>query len=176
MRAISRCASLARRTALAALPAPILLATVSSRSFRSCCRAQGASLSTQVPQPTAPPEPPSDIDLVVTAAAARRLGEVRKTLSSSNPNADRLALRVRVDSGGCSGFKYNFELDFNGPQSDDAVFRRDGATVLVDNASLPLVAGATLNWSEEMMRQAFSIINNPQSDAGCSCGASFTPK
>ena len=176
MRAISRCASLTRRTAHVALPAPIWFATV-SRSLRSCCRiAQAASLSTQVPQLTAPSEPSCDTDLVVTVAAARRLGEVRKTLASSNPNADRLALRVRVDSGGCSGFKYNFELDFNGPQSDDAVFRRDGATVLVDNASLPLVAGATLNWSEEMMRQAFSIINNPQSDAGCSCGASFTPK
>jgi iron-sulfur cluster assembly accessory protein len=112
---------------------------------------------------------------VVTAAAARRLGEVKKTLAAK-PGVERLALRVRVDSGGCSGFKYTFDLDLNGPQSDDAVFERDGATVLVDRASLPMVDGATLNWSEEMMRQAFSIINNPNSDAGCSCGASFTPK
>lgn len=117
----------------------------------------------------------SESDLVVTAAAARRLGEVKKALSAK-PGVERLALRVKVDSGGCSGFKYIFDLDFNGPQDEDVVFKRDDATVLVDKASLPMVAGATLNWSEEMMRQAFSIINNPNSDAGCSCGASFTPK
>ena len=116
------------------------------------------------------------MDLVITAAAANRLVEVKKSLAASNQQVERLALRVRVDSGGCSGFKYLFELDFAGPQSDDVVFQRGEATVLVDGASLPMICGATLNWSEEMMRQAFSIINNPNSDAGCSCGASFTPK
>jgi iron-sulfur cluster assembly accessory protein len=114
-------------------------------------------------------------ELIITAAAARRLSEV-KAASVSNPAVDRLALRVRVDSGGCSGFKYAFELDFSGPSDDDVVFEKGDARVVVDRASLPLISGATLNWSQDMMRQAFAIINNPQSDSGCSCGASFTPK
>ena len=51
------------------------------------------------------------------------------------------ALRVAVLAGGCSGFQYRFELDA-APQADDLVIERAGAKVLVDPASLDLLAGS----------------------------------
>jgi iron-sulfur cluster insertion protein len=143
---------------------PVSLAAF-RRTFHAAARAQA--------QAQAPAE-----DLVITAAASRRFGDVRAAHAKrfGDESAGRLALRVRVDSGGCSGFKYTIELDPSGPTPDDAVFQKDGATVLVDRSSMPMIAGATLNWTESMARQAFAIINNPNSDSGCSCGASFSPK
>ena len=39
-----------------------------------------------------------------------------------------LFLRLAVDSGGCSGFKYNFKLE-SGSTADDIIIERDGAII-----------------------------------------------
>ena len=51
------------------------------------------------------------------------------------------ALRVAVLAGGCSGFQYKFELD-EAVQPDDLVVQSGAARVLVDPASLDLLAGS----------------------------------
>ena len=56
------------------------------------------------------------------------------------------------------------------------VFEKLGARVVVDSASLELLSGATIDFEEEMMRQAFVVAENPQSSAGCGCGSSFQAK
>src|SRR5438094_149176 len=64
------------------------------------------------------------------------------------------ALRVAVLAGGCSGFQYRFELD-GGPQPDDLVIERGAAKVLVDPASLDLLAGSELDYTDELMGSHF---------------------
>lgn len=59
---------------------------------------------------------------------------------------------------------------------DDRVFERDGAQVVVDEGALELVKGATVDFVEDMMRSAFSVVNNPQSESACGCGSSFAIK
>jgi len=86
-----------------------------------------------------------------------------------------LKLRVAVDSGGCKGHKYSFDLDEK-KNEGDVVIERNGAQVLIDEISLPLLQGAYIDHQKEMVRAGFKIMENPQSDKECSCGHSFSTK
>ena len=101
----------------------------------------------------------------VSPRAAERIAEIT--------GAGAQALRVAVLAGGCSGFQYKFELDGQGPQPDDAVIEHGGARVLVDPASLDLLAGAQLDYTDELMSSHFAI-RNPNATSACGCGTSFS--
>jgi iron-sulfur cluster assembly accessory protein len=99
-----------------------------------------------------------------------------RRLKQQEAGSERLGLRVAVDSGGCSGFQYTFSLlDEPVPQKDDRVFERDGALVLVDSVSFEFLKGATVDYSEELIRASFQIVDNPNTEQGCGCGTSFAP-
>lgn len=66
-----------------------------------------------------------------------------------------------------------FDAEFD---TEDIVFRRGGAEVVVDTASMELLKGATLDYIDEMIGSQFAIVNNPNADASCGCGTSFTLK
>ena len=81
-------------------------------------------------------------------------------------------LRVAVLAGGCSGFQYKFALD-PAVQPDDVVLEQAGARVLVDPASLDLLAGAQLDFTDELMASHFTV-RNPNATSSCGCGTSFS--
>ena len=101
----------------------------------------------------------------VTDRAFARLAEI-------NEGADvPQALRVAVEGGGCSGFQYDIRLD--APAEDDLVLERDGQKVLIDSVSLPFLADATIDFTEELIGARFTI-ENPNATASCGCGTSFS--
>jgi iron-sulfur cluster insertion protein len=102
----------------------------------------------------------------LTARAAVRIAEI---VTSEGREA---ALRVAVLAGGCSGFQYSFELD-DTPQADDLVIARGDAKVLVDPASLDLLAGSELDYTDELMGSHFTV-RNPNAKSACGCGTSFS--
>jgi len=102
----------------------------------------------------------------VSDRAARRIAEI----AAQNGAA---ALRVAVLAGGCSGFQYKFDLDQAPPAPDDLVIQHEGATVLVDPASLDLLAGAQLDYKDELMGSYFAV-KNPNATSACGCGTSFS--
>lgn len=81
------------------------------------------------------------------------------------------ALRVAVEGGGCSGFQYDIKLDT--PAEDDLVLTGDGESVVVDAVSLPFLAGATIDFTEELIGARFTI-DNPNASSSCGCGTSFS--
>jgi iron-sulfur cluster assembly accessory protein len=102
----------------------------------------------------------------VTDRAATRIAEI---VAAEGRDA---ALRVAVLAGGCSGFQYRFELDED-PQEDDLVIERNGAKVVVDPASLDLLAGSELDFSDALMGSHFAV-RNPNAKSACGCGTSFS--
>ncbi|XP_004082366.1 iron-sulfur cluster assembly 2 homolog, mitochondrial [Oryzias latipes] len=84
-------------------------------------------------------------------------------------------LRIHVEGGGCSGFQYKFSVDDN-KNEDDRVFEQGGVGVVVDQDSLEFLKGATVDFSQELIRSTFQVLKNPQADHGCSCGSSFSVK
>ncbi|MBW6506374.1 MAG: iron-sulfur cluster assembly accessory protein [Rhodobacteraceae bacterium] len=91
-------------------------------------------------------------------------------LAAINAGRDVRPLRVAVAGGGCSGFQY--EIDFGTAQADDLVLQGEGQSVLIDPVSLPFLAGATIDYSEELIGARF-VIENPNATASCGCGTSF---
>ncbi len=85
-------------------------------------------------------------------------------------NKDRLKkfFRISVKGGGCSGFKYDFSFD-NKTDNKDIIF---GNTV-IDEASLDIISGSTIDFKKEMIGESF-VINNPKASSSCGCGLSFS--
>ena len=104
--------------------------------------------------------------VTITERAARRIGEILK----AEPTG--AMLRVSVEGGGCSGFQYKFDFDTTKAQ-DDLVLARDGATVLIDPVSVQYMAGAEIDYVDDLIGASFKI-NNPVATASCGCGTSFS--
>ena len=103
----------------------------------------------------------------LTPAAAQRVAAIAK--KQGNP---ALKLRLSVDGGGCAGFQYKFGLESEAA-ADDLAVSCDGVTMLVDPVSLPLVAGAEVDYVESLGGASFQV-KNPNAASGCGCGTSFS--
>ena len=108
-----------------------------------------------------------DRRFAVTESAARRIAALRQEEQAGS----ELLMRVAVLGGGCSGFQYKFDFD-DTVNDDDHVFERDGVKVVVDDVSLDLLAGAQLDYKDELIGSYFAV-ENPNATASCGCGTSF---
>ncbi|KAJ8754752.1 hypothetical protein K2173_012141 [Erythroxylum novogranatense] len=77
-----------------------------------------------------------------------------KELHSSEGATGSKILRLGVETGGCSGFQYVFDLD-DKINPDDRIFERGGVKLAIDNVSYDFVKGATVDYVEELIRSAF---------------------
>ena len=104
--------------------------------------------------------------VTMTERAARRIGEILK----AEPTG--AMLRVSVEGGGCSGFQYKFDFDTTNSR-DDVVLTRDSAIVVIDPISAQYMAGAEIDFVDDLIGAAFKI-KNPVATASCGCGTSFS--
>jgi iron-sulfur cluster assembly accessory protein len=114
---------------------------------------------------TAPAEaPPTSVALTDTAAL-----KVRALLDQEG--RDDLRLRIAVQPGGCSGLQYQLFFD---ERSLDGDLELDvhGVPVVVDRMSAPYLGGATVDFTDTIEQQGFTI-DNPNASNGCACGNSF---
>ena len=81
-------------------------------------------------------------------------------------------LRVAVEGGGCSGFQYDIRLE-DSAKTDDLVLEKGGVQVLIDPVSLPFLADAEIDFTDELIGARF-VVNNPNATSSCGCGTSFS--
>lgn len=112
---------------------------------------------------------PSTRVLTITDAAAAKVAD----LLSQEPDGDKLALRVAVRPGGCSGFSYEMFFDGDISESDNLDNVSDSVRVVVDPASAQMLLGATLDYSDGLQGAGFHI-DNPNASKSCGCGQSFS--
>ena len=108
------------------------------------------------------PEP-----ITFTDNAARRV----KDLVADEDNK-KLCLRVYVTGGGCSGFQYGFTFD-DQIAEDDTMVRKEGVAMVVDALSYQYLVGAEVDYEEGLQGSRF-LVKNPNAQATCGCGSSFS--
>jgi iron-sulfur cluster assembly accessory protein len=109
-----------------------------------------------------------DVAVEVTPAAAV---EVMKFMSAEGVDPARGGLRVSVQPGGCSGFKYGLLIEDEAAE-DDFVLGQDGWRVFVDPFSAQYLNGVTIDYVSSMQGSGFTF-KNPNATGGCGCGSSF---
>ncbi|MDR3437074.1 iron-sulfur cluster assembly accessory protein [Telmatospirillum sp.] len=88
-------------------------------------------------------------------------------------DADDLAagMRIAVETGGCSGYRYKLALE-PAPLDGDAVVDFSGVKVFVDPESWSLLDGARMDFVSDINGAGF-VFSNPNAKATCGCGKSF---
>jgi iron-sulfur cluster insertion protein len=101
--------------------------------------------------------------LTITEQAQAKIADL--LAEENNP---KLKVRAFVQGGGCSGFQYGFTLDEEHNEDD---FEISG--ILVDSMSMQYLAGAVIDFKDDINGSSFSI-SNPNAQTTCGCGSSFS--
>lgn len=103
----------------------------------------------------------------VTEAAASKIKEL---LVSENKEGQ--AIRLSVSGGGCHGYQYGMQFEENVGEMDQEI-QVEGVRFVIDAMSMPMLAGAQVDYVETMQGSGFAI-NNPNAQSTCGCGSSFS--
>ena len=95
--------------------------------------------------------------------------EARRLLANE-PDPKGKALRVYVESGGCSGMQYG--LVFDERREGDHEFDFDGVPVVVDSFSTTYLQGSVVDFSDDLNDGGFKVMI-PGAKTTCGCGKSF---
>ena len=121
----------------------------------------------QAQAPVQPLDTASLPDVKLTPTAIEMVGKMR---AKEGLGAEH-GMRIGVVGGGCSGFQYS--LNFDTHKEGDRVTDFGGVLVLVDEISLPYIAGTTLDYVEGLHGAGFRF-DNPRASRTCGCGSSFS--
>ena len=110
-----------------------------------------------------------ELGVVVTPVA---VAEVKRFMDAEGVSPDVGGLRVSVQPGGCSGFKYQLLIE-DQPADDDYVVSQDGFKMFIDPFSAQYISQVTIDYTSSMQGSGFTF-KNPSATGGCGCGSSFS--
>lgn len=110
-----------------------------------------------------------ELAVTVTPTAAT---EVKRFMDAEGVPAEVGGLRVSVQPGGCSGFKYGLLIE-DQPADDDLVVQQEGFRMFVDPFSAQYLSNVTIDYVSSMQGSGFTF-KNPNATGGCGCGHSFS--
>jgi iron-sulfur cluster assembly accessory protein len=110
-------------------------------------------------------DPKTAVLTMTSAAAAHVRGQLE--------NTGRNALRLAVVESGCSGYMY--ELDYTDVVNDDDLVCEvaPGVSIYVAADVVALVTGTEIDYVREGINASLKF-RNPNADAECGCGESFS--
>jgi iron-sulfur cluster assembly accessory protein len=109
---------------------------------------------------------------VMVAVTPNASVEVRKFMEAEKVDPAIGGLRVSVQPGGCSGFKYGLLIE-DSPAEDDMVLEQGDWKVFVDPFSAQYINGVVIDYVSSMQGSGFTF-KNPNATGGCGCGSSFS--
>jgi iron-sulfur cluster assembly accessory protein len=104
--------------------------------------------------------------ITLTPRAARQIRQMQKELG-----AEDKALRLLVESGGCSGFQYG--MSFDEAKADDQRCESEGVAMVLDATSAAYLGGSNVDFDDGLQGKGFEI-KNPNAQSTCGCGKSFS--
>ena len=122
---------------------------------------------------TVAPMTPTASPVVITDRAASEVKRhVQDVKNDPEMAGQTLYLRLRVQGGGCSGFQNKLDLDPTYNEKLDHLFEINGVEVVIDKRSMLYLAGATVDFHDDLNKRGFSV-TNPQAKGTCGCGSSY---
>ncbi|KAL4979875.1 hypothetical protein BDW66DRAFT_83481 [Aspergillus desertorum] len=157
---------------------------------RSAFSSRATRSASQVTQNPRTGEDGNILMVEISERAANRLRQITDPSSSPSATKDENPyhhLRITVTSGGCHGFQYLMSLE---PASkidpeEDTIFEAEQpeggsdivgngtAKIVMDEPSLELLSGSTVDYTTELIGSQFKIVDNPRATSSCGCGTSF---
>jgi iron-sulfur cluster assembly protein len=110
-----------------------------------------------------------EVLMTVTPVAG---AEVKKFMTQEGVDPAIGGLRVSVQPGGCSGFKYGLLIEDQAAE-DDLVVDQGEYRVFVDPFSAQYINGVVIDYVSSMQGSGFTF-KNPNATGGCGCGSSFS--
>ena len=104
--------------------------------------------------------------LHISDSAKYRIGEIMDIAPKGT-----IGLRVSVNKGGCSGYKYEIDFAHTIHPMEEVVDLEQGKIIIAPNAMLLLV-GSTMEYTEDKFSSGFDF-TNPNEKGRCGCGESF---
>jgi iron-sulfur cluster assembly accessory protein len=104
--------------------------------------------------------------ITLTESAAEKVKQLME-----RDGRDGYGLRLKVVGGGCSGLQYQLMFDHEIDEWDQDSLQ-GGVRVLVDSKSAVYLAGATVDFVDDLSGSGFKI-ENPNASSTCGCGQSF---
>lgn len=172
---------------LRALPQPPLTGISSQQSRARYFSTTRVSQATIVKQNPRTDDDGNEMSIIISERAAKRLKKIvstppkKNTLTSAPQAAQDSHLRVTVTAGGCHGFQYLMALEpaEKIDAEEDTIFEFEDsgegakAEVVMDQPSLELLKGSTVDFTTELIGSQFKIVGNPRATSSCGCGTSF---
>src|SRR5205085_5193988 len=93
--------------------------------------------------------------------------EVKKFMEQEGVDPAIGGLRVSVQPGGCSGFKYGLLIE-DAAAEDDLIVEQEGYKVFVDPFSAQYISGVVIDYTSSMQGSGFTF-KNPNATGGCGC-------
>ena len=107
-----------------------------------------------------------NFNFVITELSRKKLKDITKKKKVNY-------IRIVVDSGGCSGFQYDYVFDSSVKQGDFQMILDYDVTVLIDSFSKPFITNSILDHVNDLSGESFKMFN-PNATKKCGCGKSFS--